>query len=309
MPLDPLAKQILEFLETAMPRDPAALTPESLRAGYRALIAGRRGPEVARVEDRRLPGPAGEIPVRLYQPEPDRTRGLLVYFHGGGFVACGLDTHDGTCRLLARDAGCAVLSVDYRLAPEARFPAAPEDCYAATRWAVANARSLGADPSCVAVGGDSAGGNLAAVVAQQVRDRGGPRLAHQLLVYPVTEIGADTPSRKENARGYFLTDEMMHWFERQYLARPDDRLDPLASPQLARDLAGLAPATVITAEFDPLRDEGEAYAERLRRAGVPVELRRYDGLFHGFFSMAEVLDPARQALEFASARLRDAFAG
>ena len=194
MPLHPQAEKFLSLLQDALPRDPAVLSPKALREGYRALVAGRRGPEVARVEVRRIPGPAGEIPVRLYHPRPSGSLPLLVFLHGGGFVVCDLDTHDPLCRLLANAVDCAVLSVDYRLAPEAKFPAAPEDCYAATCWAAENARALGADPSRIAVAGDSAGGNLAAVVAQLARDRSGPRLAHQLLIYPVTNHAFDTPS-------------------------------------------------------------------------------------------------------------------
>ena len=307
MPLHPQAEKFLSLLQDALPRDPAVLSPKALREGYRALVAGRRGPEVARVEDRRIPGPAGEVPVRLYRPRPSGSLPLLVFLHGGGFVVCDLDTHDPLCRLLANAVDCAVLSVDYRLAPEAKFPAAPEDCYAATCWAVENARALGADPSRIAVAGDSAGGNLAAVVAQLARDRSGPKLAHQLLIYPVTNHAFDTPSYRENAEGYFLTRAMMQWFWDHYLERPEQGRDPLASPLLAKELSGVAPATVITAEFDPLRDEGEAYAERLRVAGVPVELQCYDGMFHGFFAMTEMLDTARDAMEHAAGRLRAAF--
>jgi len=308
MPLHPQAEKLLSLLQDALPRDPAVLSPAGLRTGYRALVAARRGPEVARVEDRRIPGPGGEIPVRLYRPRPSGSLPLLVFFHGGGFVVCDLDTHDPLCRLLANAVGCAVLSVDYRLAPEAKFPAAPEDCYAATCWAAENARALGADPARIAVAGDSAGGNLAAVVAQLARDRSGPRLAHQLLIYPVTNHAFDTASYRENAEGYFLTRAMMQWFWNHYLERPEQGRDPRASPLLAKELSGVAPTTVITAEFDPLRDEGEAYAERLRVAGVPVELQRYDGMFHGFFAMTEMLDTARDAMELANERLRGAFA-
>ncbi len=309
MPLDPQVKPLLDFLATN-PRNPATLTPAELRAGYRLLAAGRRGPEVAHVEERRIPGPAGEIPVRAYRPAGSRPLPLLVYFHGGGWTVCSLDTHDATCRNLANAAGCAVLSVDYRLAPEAKFPAAPEDCYAATRWAAENAAALGADAGAIAVGGDSAGGNLATVVSRLARERGGPPLAHQLLIYPATDLTFEKTydSYVENADGYFLTLAMMHWFTDHYLAGPEDARSPLASPLLAGndELAGLPPATVLTAEFDPLRDEGEAYAARLREAGVPVEVKRWDGMIHGFFSMTDTLDRAKEAVDWTGARLRAA---
>jgi acetyl esterase len=199
------------------------------------------------------------------------------------------------------------VAVDYRLAPEAKFPAAAEDCYAATCWIAENAAAQGFDPARIAVGGDSAGGNLAAVTAQLARDRGGPRLAHQLLVYPVIDCAFDTKSYLENAEGYFLTREMMRWFWHHYLEKPDHAADPYASPIRARSLAGLAPATVITAEYDPLRDEGEAYAARLLQAGVPTSLTRYDGVIHGFFGMGNVIDKARTAVAQAASGLRAAF--
>jgi acetyl esterase len=309
VPLDPQLKPVLDFLNGTA-RDPATLTPGELRAGYRALAAARRGPDVARVEELRTPGPAGEIPVRLYRPDASGPLPLLVFFHGGGFVLCDLDTHDATCRRLALRAGCAVLSVDYRLAPEAKFPAAPEDCWAATAWAAANAARLGVDAARIAVAGDSAGGNLAAVVAVMSRDRGGPSLVHQLLVYPVTDlVGFEVShaSYAENAEGYLLTAAMMRWFAGHYLERAGDARSPLASPLLAPDLSGLPPATLLSAEFDPLRDEGELYAERLRRAGVPVEQRRWGGMIHGFFAMTELLDAAQEAMDWSAARLRAAF--
>jgi acetyl esterase len=308
MPLDPIMKAILDAM-------PQMFTAETLRlpaAELRRMSKQRPAPgavaEVARVEDRVIPGPGGELPVRVYWPRAAQSRGVLVFFHGGGWVLCDLDSHDPTCRALTEGTGCVTVSVDYRLAPEHRFPAALEDCYAATRWVAANARELGADPARVAIGGDSAGGNLTAAVALMARERGGPRLVHQLMVYPVTDFAFQTASMKENAEGYMLTTEAMIWFREQYLARAADARDPLASPLLARDLSGLPPATVITAEFDPLRDEGEAYGERLRRASVPADVRRYDGVIHGFFGMAELLPQARTALAQACANLRTAFA-
>jgi acetyl esterase len=219
-----------------------------------------------------------------------------------------IETHDGLCRQLANAAGCIVVSVDYRLAPEHPYPAAAEDAYAATRWVVDNARSFGGDPSRVAVGGDSAGGNLTAVVSLMARDRGGPPLVQQLLIYPVTDAPTDKGSYRSNAEGYFLTADMMQWFWRHYTGEAGSA-EPYACPLRAKSLAGLPPALVVTAEFDPLRDEGEVYAARLREAGVPVHLSRYDGMIHGFFAMSAFLDRARAAVAEAAEALRGAFGG
>jgi acetyl esterase/lipase len=306
MPLDPQAKTVLEQLNAAGV-DFAQLDPPTARTLMEAMRPAGPVPELARVEDLRAPGPGGEIPVRLYAPRSSEPLPALVFFHGGGFVIGSLESHDGTCRSLADEAGCAVVSIDYRLAPEHPFPAAPEDCLAATRWVGAQAHTLGLDASRLAVGGDSAGGCLAAVVAQQCRERGGPRLAFQLLIYPVTDHGFDTPSYDANASGYLLTRDMMKWFWGHYLADPADGASPLASPLRAEKLAGLPPALVQTAELDPLRDEGEAYARRLAEAGVPTTLTRYDGLFHGFFGMGAAIERARDAVAEAARHLRGAF--
>ena len=261
---------------------------------------------LARVEDRRIPGPAGEIPVRIYTPEGQGPLPVLVFFHGGGWVVGNLETHDDICRVLARAVPALVVSVDYRLAPEHPFPAGVEDSYAALCWVAENAAAIGGDPTRLAVGGDSAGGNLAAVVSLLARDRGGPKLAHQLLVYPATELGGDTVSIRENGSGYLLTHDAMVWFYNHYISA-QERLLPHASPLLAPDLGGLPPATVIPAEFDPLRDEGEASAARLRESGVPVELTRYDGMIHGFFTML-MFRQAQEAIESATSALRRSFA-
>lgn len=308
MPLDPQAKTILDMLAAAPAPDPAHLEPEQMRNFFESMKLPVEPVPVAAVEDRALPGPAGDVPVRLYTPEGRAPFPVLAYFHGGGFVIGGLETHDGTCRELCAEAGCMVVSVDYRLAPEHPFPAAPEDCYAVTRWLAEHGAEIGADPARLAVGGDSAGGNLAAVVSMMARDRGGPSLRHQLLVYPVTDHAFDTPSYEENAEGYMLTRDMMRWFWGHYLSDPTHADDPLASPLRAKDLSGLPPATVITAEFDPLRDEGEAFAERLIAAGVKTELTRYDGVFHGFFAMTSFIDKAKRAVEQSGRVLRAAFA-
>jgi acetyl esterase len=307
MPLDPQARAVLDTLDTGAVPDLSSVPPELMRQGFAALLRESDEPEpVAKVEDTVFPGPAGAIPVRVYRPETVGTLPLLVYFHGGGFVICDLETHDGVCRQLANRARCVVVSVDYRLAPEARFPAGLEDCYAATRYAADHAAELGVDPDRIAVAGDSAGGNLATVVSLMARARGGPSLRHQLLVYPVTNHDFDTSSYHENAEGYLLTRAMMQWFWGHYLEEPGLGDNPWASPLREPDLAGLPPATVLTAEYDPLRDEGEAYAARLREAGVPTTLTRYDGMIHGFFGMTAAIDKAREAMEEAAAALRGA---
>lgn len=246
--------------------------------------------------------------VRIYWPETTGPAPLVVFFHGGGFVLCSLDTHDELARGLCQGAGAVVVSADYRLAPEAPYPAAPDDCYAALVWAVAHAAELGADGARVAVAGDSAGGNLAAVTALRARDLGGPALRHQCLIYPVTDCRFDTPSYIENAEGYFLTTESMRWFWSHYLQDMGLATEPYASPLRAPSLSGLPPALVITAEYDPLRDDGERYAQALAAAGVPTTLRRYDGMIHGFVTMAEIFEDGRAALSLATEQLRTALA-
>jgi acetyl esterase len=233
---------------------------------------------------------------------------VLVWYHGGGWVLGTLDASDHTCRELANAASCIVVSVDYRLAPEHKFPASPDDCEAAYEWVLANAESLGGDPRRVAVGGDSAGGNLAAVVCIRARERNRPQPVFQLLVYPVTDFDFDRPSYAANAEGYMLTRDAMRWFWNLYVNDPQEMAHPHASPLRATDLHGLAPALVITAEFDPLRDEGEAYAERLKEAGVPVRVARYDGMIHGFFGMFPVIDKGKQAVRESADALMAAFA-
>ncbi len=307
MPLDPQAKALLDLMPPIA--DAGPLDVATMRAGVEAgtLAPGDVEP-VAKVEDRTIPGPAGEIPVRVYTPEGEGPFPALVFFHGGGFVICNLDTHDGPCRALANAVGCIVVSVDYRLAPEHRYPAAADDCYAATEWVAKNGAELGIDTSRIAVGGDSAGGNLTAVVTQISRHRGAPSLRFQLLVYPVTDCAFETASYRENAKGYFLTQDMMRWFWEQYLPDAARAAEPYASPLRADDLSGLPPALCITAEYDPLRDEGEAYAAKLREAGVAATTSRYDGMFHGFFGMSAMIDRAQDAVDEAAAALRAALA-
>ena len=306
MPLDPQAQEVLD-LTAALGLPPNhTLTPEEARANQLARPRAA-GPELAKVEDRAIPGSGAQIPLRIYTPEGTGPFPVLSWFHGGGWVLGNLDTSDATARYLAVEAGCVVVSVDYRLAPEAKFPVPFDDCYAATEWIAQNAAAINADPNKIAVGGDSAGGNLAAAVALKARDRRGPSLALQLLVYPVTARDFSTGSYRQNADGYLLTTDAMKWFWDHYLANEADAANPYATPMAAKDLSGLPPALVITAEFDPLRDEGEAYAQRLKAAGVATTSSRYDGMIHGFFGMPAVIDKGKQAISEASSALRAAF--
>ena len=321
MPLDPKAQAYVDQWNAAAaaaaaadpPPPPLDQTPVGdVRSLFKGILLGWEGsPEpIAKVETRAIPGPGGELPVRVYTPAEAGSgpSPVLVYFRGGGWVIGDLDTHDGICRSLANRAACVVVSVDYRSAPEHRFPAAAEDCYAATVWVAEHAGAIGGDPSRLAVGGDSAGGNLATVVALMARDRGGPQIVHQVMVYPVTNHSLDTASYLAFSEGYLLDKNLMAYFWGQYLAEDSAGDSAYASPLRAQDLSGLPPALVITAEFDPLRDEGEAYAARLREAGVPVTVSRYDGMIHAFFAMPAVLDQAQTAREEVAATLRAAFA-
>jgi acetyl esterase len=261
--------------------------PAASRAQLRGMILNLPGPQIhVAVNDISLPGPAGEIPARHYRPAGGVAAPLLVFYHGGGWTIGDLDIYDVLCRLTCRDAGIHVLSIDYRLAPEHPAPAALEDAYAAFEWAYEHAAELGAIGGQVAVGGDSAGGNLAATVCQLARDAGGPAPVLQWLIYPRTDFSAQTRSLSLFARGFLLTKRDMDWFESQYLrASGLDKADPRVSPLLAESLAGLAPALIAVAGFDPLRDEGESYAEALRAAGTPVDLRSMGSLTHGFANL------------------------
>jgi acetyl esterase len=309
MPLDPQAQRVIDAMAALNLKPVEESTPAEARESIRSRTAALGPfPDVAAVLDHRVPVAGGEITVRAYSPGGPGPHPALVYYHGGGWVIGDLDTHDGLCRSLTNAARCAVLSVDYRLAPESKYPVAVEDSYAALLWIAANAERLGIDRRRVAVGGDSAGGNLATVMALVARDRKGPRLALQVLIYPVTDHDLDTRSYRENATGYVLTREGMRWFWNHYLAGESQGREPYASPLRASSLAGLPPALVITAEYDPLCDEGEAYAARLRDAGVPVTLTRYPGMFHGFVRMTNILDKARTALDEITSSVQKAFA-
>jgi acetyl esterase len=281
MPLDPLAQAFLDQHAAAGIQPMCSMSVEEARQASAEMFAAvPPGDAVASVADMRIPEPGGEIPVRVYTPEGRGPFPILVYFHGGGWVVGDLETQDADCRTIANAAGCIVVSVDYRLAPEHKFPAAADDAYQATVWVAENGARLGGDGAPPAVGGTSAGGNLAAVVALMARDRGGPVLACQLLTVPVTDHESATDSYCENGEGYVLTDEEMGWFWDHYLATPEDGVHPYASPLRAPDCSGLPPALVQAAEYDPLRDEGRAYADKLRAAGVPVTYRCYEGMLH-----------------------------
>ena len=308
MPLNPQAKMILDQMASLN------LPPlwEQSAEDARAASAARRLPPtnpdpVAESIDRTVPGSGGDIPVRIYKPNNEVGLPILVWFHGGGWVLGDLEMADPTARALSHRSGVIVISVDYRLAPEHRYPAAIDDCYAATLWAVQTASDFGGDPDRIAVGGDSAGGNLAAAVALRARDEGTVKISHQLLVYPVTLMDFTSDSYRDNAEGYLLTTKSMRWFWNHYIGPDGNSDDPYASPLAADDLSGLPNAHVITAEYDPLRDEGNAYAARLSDAGVPTVSKCYDGMIHGFFGMSEVLDDAKAAIDSASQELKKVF--
>ena len=326
MPLDPQVKTVMD--QIAALNLPPHYEVGAVQARVNAALRPRApGPEVALVEDRSVPGPAGQVPVRVYRPEGPSARppstgsgrtgrveigtGLLpavVWFHGGGMVIGTLDTSDGLCRHLCVKVACVVVSVDYRLAPEHTFPAAPEDCYAVTKWVSENAVEVGVDATRIAVGGESAGGNLATVVAMMARDRGGPTLSQQTLLNPMTDHNFETASYHENAEGYSLTRKTMMWYWEQYLNGEADVGNPYAVPAASEDLSGLPPALLVVGEYDPLRDEGEAYAKQLQAAGVPTTCTRYDGVIHNFFLMPSTVEVATKAVAQISEALKSAFA-
>ena len=319
MPLDKDTANLLAQLNALGAPDLSTLSPQEARK-----LSFTPPPEddnlepvpVASVTDRNIPSStsqtkddyAGEIPIRIYKPLVQSNKGALVYFHGGGWVLGDLDSHDAICRRLAGGAGITVIAVAYRLSPETRFPGPFNDCYNATTWVANNAPLLDIDPLRIAVGGDSAGGNLAAAVALKARDEAWPTIRFQLLVYPVTDARFDTASYRDNAEGYLLTKKSMQWFWDLYVPNEQDRLHAYASPLRADSLVALPPALVMTAEYDPLRDEGEAYANALRSAGVQVTQTRYPGLIHGFFGMWDTVPASRSAIRAATAALRDALA-
>ncbi len=302
MTLDPDVAQLLEAARAAGAPPFESLTPDEARATYTQMRANSDLPRTdsAASEDFEIDGPHGVIPVRLYRPKGagDSRLPILIYFHGGGWLLGDLESHDGVCRHLAHGASCAVLSVDYRLAPENKFPKAVDDAFAAVSWVRDSADKLNVTPERIGVAGDSAGGNLAAAVCQIARDAGGPPIKYQLLLYPALDFAMDTESHSDFADGYFLTRNSMIWFRDHYLRSSEDKADFRASPLCAESLAGLPPACVVTAEYDPLRDEGEAYAHRLARdSNVPITLWRVPGQIHGFLPMGKVIKAAQPALD------------
>ena len=307
MPLDPQARALLAHLRAAATPPLHTLSAPDARQAARELFgAPQPAPPVAQVEDRSIPGPAGPISIRVYTPSGDGPFAVLVYLHGGGWVFGGVDTHDPLCRGLARAVGCVVVSVDYRLAPEHPFPAPLEDGYAAVRWAARHAADIQGDAQRLAIAGDGAGGNLAAGVALMARDRGGPPLAYQLLIYPILDHAFDTASHRDYGVGYVWTQELLAWCWRHYAPHEEFRSHPQASPLQAPNLRGLPSTLLLTAECDLLRDEGAAYAERLQAAGVEVEYRCYGGMMHGFLGWASRLDTASRAVAETAAALRAA---
>ncbi len=307
MPVDPQLQPLLDLLANSGAPSITDLEADAARALMAAMPSMARVVEIDAIADRTIPADGHDIPIRVYTPPGEGPFPILVWFHGGGWVLGSIEQSDPVARALCTGADCVTVSVEYRLAPEHPFPAGLDDCMAALRWTVEHAAELGGDAARVAVGGDSAGGNLAAAACLVARDEGDPDLCFQLLVYPVTDFDTTTRSMVDNAEGFMLTTEAMRWFYDHY-TQPSQRGEPRAAPLRAPDLAGLPPALVITAEFDPLRDEGEAYGRRLAEAGVPTTISRYDGMIHGFLGMTRYLDGARAADAEAVAALKQAFA-
>jgi len=307
MAIDPQVAFVLDLIVKSGRPAYNTLSPKEARQLFRETRPASTppAPAIGTVKDLS----AGSVPVRLYRPAgvPDSTRlPALVFFHGGGWVIGDLETHDTLCRQLTAGAGISVIAVDYRLAPEHKFPASADDAWTATTWVAAHAAELGVDAAKLAVGGDSAGGNLAAVVALQARDAGGPKLSLQVLLYPVTDVGGETQSYRDLADGYMLTREGMRWFIAHYLGKPQDAEDWRASPIRATSFAGVAPALVITAGYDPLRDEGDAYAQKLRAAGVSVDHASFGGMIHGFIPMGKLIETGNRAVTLIADSLRHA---
>jgi acetyl esterase len=309
--LDPKAAAIIEYMESTFPQVDTTVSGTEMRrrvAASTAQLGPAMGEQVGDVSDQLVPGPNGTIPVRMYRPEGIDTSSapLAMFFHGGGWVLCDLDSHDTICRAIANASGCVVVAVDYRLAPEHRFPIGVEDCYAATAWMASHSSTFGVDGRRMAVVGDSAGGNLAAAVALMARDRNGPAIALQVLLYPVIDHSDQTDSHRTIGDGYFLTSREVMYYWDQYLTKSEDGDNPYASPRRAASHQHLPPALIIVPEYDPLRDEGEAYGRVLIEAGVPTTIHRVPGMFHGFLNFVTVLDAADEAKREVGAALRSA---
>lgn len=300
MPLDPLVKAFLDQMKAAGGPKMSEAGPEIGRATFAALMqmVGPKDVPVGKTENLS----AGGVPIRVYSPVAAGNDPMpaLVYYHGGGFVIGNIESHDGLCRMMANEGGFRVISVDYRLAPENRYPAAMDDAFAALSWVVQNAAGIGVDANRIAVGGDSAGGALAAIVAQLARAKGGLSLAGQMLLFPVTQIGEETKSLREFAVGYFLEKDTLDWFYRCYLPDGADRSDPKISPLRAKDLSGLPPAFIMLGGYDPLHDEGMQYADKLRAAGVKVTVADHADMVHCFVYLQAVLPQAHDALAAAA---------
>jgi len=312
MTLDPAAKRFLEMVGAGSASEIAQSSPAEMRERFRRLmrLVGPKSAPIGHLDDGELPGPDGPIPFRLYTPSETvgGSSPCLVYFHGGGGVFGSIETHDGLCRMLANASGCRVISIGYRLAPEHQFPAAVEDSYAAVNWVFANASTLGIDPIRIAVVGDSAGGGLAATVCQRANREAGPKIALQVLLCPVLDLAGESDSRRALANGYFLDQATLDWMIKQYCPPGVELTDPRLSPLHARDLSGQPPTLVHTAEFDPLRDEGRAYADRLQQAGIDVRYTCHAGMIHHFYGMAGIIPYAHSAMSALGADIRNALA-
>jgi acetyl esterase len=308
MPVHPKIQDFLDKLQE-YPQPPMdQVTPEAYRVSRNKMLSFQQNVEpVHKVEDRVLHLEGRDLPIRVYTPEGQAPHPALVYFHGGGWVIGSLDSHDSVCRVLANSAKCVVISVDYRLAPEHKFPAAVEDAYDSLQWIASNPEAFDIDVNRIAVGGDSAGGNLAAVACIMAKERKTPTIIHQLLIYPSTGYRETPPSMWENAEGYFLTREVMKWYQKHYFNNDQEILDPYASPVLYSDLSGLPPAAILTAQYDPIRDVGKIYAETLQENGVDVYYKNYEGLIHAFVNFIGFVPEARDALEEGAGELQKAF--
>lgn len=308
---DPQTQNILDLVAKADVPHYKSLTPKELRQGHEAFFAPLSLPpeDTVNVIEKHIPGPADDIRIRIYQPLPlpDSPLPVMIYYHGGGMMVGSIELYDTICQRLCKQSGIIIVSVDYRLSPENKFPAAVHDAYAAVLWTSKNAPSFKGDPHKLAIGGDSGGGNLAAVATQLLRDKNGPKISFQLLIYPAVGNGKGYKSLSIFDGKYLSECEQLLWFYDQYMSSPDQINDPRVSPILTKDLSNLPPAFIITAGFDILRDEGEHYAERLREAGVATELHRYETTIHPFLNMAGVVEPAKDALDECGQKLRKAF--